>query len=130
MTKILLVEDHEELWDALSRRLKRAGFDVLLATDGRQGIERARAERPDIILLDLNLPVLDGWTVARLLGAETTTERIPVIALTAQSIARSEHDESPTAVFDGYHPKPVDFPRLLAQIEEILLAREEEDPPR
>ena len=128
MTKILLVEDHEELWDALSRRLKRAGFDVLLASDGQQGLDRARAERPDIILLDLNLPVLDGWTVARLLAAESSTDRIPIIALTAQTIARSEHDGSPSAVFDGYHPKPVDFPRLMAQIEEILLAREE-DPP-
>ena len=127
MTKILLVEDHEELWDALSRRLKRAGFDVVLATDGQQGLDRARAERPDIILLDLNLPVLDGWTVARLLAAESSTGRIPVIALTAQTIARSEHDGgSPSAVFDGYHPKPVDFPRLMAQIEEILLAREED----
>ena len=70
MTKILLVEDHEELWDFLSRRLRRRGFDVVLAHDGQQGVDMARAERPDVILMDMNLPVMDGWTAARTLRAD------------------------------------------------------------
>src|SRR4051812_29282448 len=73
MTKILLVEDHEELWDFLSRRLKRRGFEVVLAHDGQQGVDVARSERPDVILLDMNLPVMDGWTAARTLRGQEET---------------------------------------------------------
>ena len=124
MTKILLVEDHEELWDMMSRRLKRRGFDVVLAQDGQVGLDQARAEKPDVILLDMNLPVMDGWTVARQLRADAETARIPIIALTAHAMA-GDKDKMLAAGCDDYHPKPVDFPALLEQIDAVLLAAEE-----
>ena len=124
MTKILLVEDHEELWDMMSRRLKRRGFDVVLAQDGQVGLDQARAEKPDVILLDMNLPVMDGWTVARQLRADAETARIPIIALTAHAMA-GDKDKMLVAGCDDYHPKPVDFPALLEQIDAVLLAAEE-----
>ena len=124
MTKILLVEDHEELWDLMSRRLKRRGFDVVLAHDGQAGLDQARAEKPDVILLDMNLPVMDGWTVARNLRADAGTARIPIIALTAHAMA-GDKDKMIAAGCDDYHPKPVDFPALLEQIDAVLLAAEE-----
>lgn len=121
--KVLLVEDHEELSDVLSRRLKRAGFEVLIAGDGPQGIQMATAALPDIVLLDLNLPIMDGWSVAAQLKADLKTSDIPIIALTAQSIGK-EGQPSLSSAFDDYHPKPLDFPRLLEQIEQNLLDRE------
>lgn len=124
MTKILLVEDHEELWDFLSRRLKRRGFDVVLAHDGQQGMEKARAERPDVILLDMNLPVVDGWTAARILRADPEMAKMPIIALTAHAMA-GDRAKALEAGCDDYHPKPVDFSRLLAQIDAVLLAAED-----
>ena len=123
MTKILLVEDHEELWDFLSRRLKRRGFDVVLAHDGQQGVEKARAERPDVILLDMNLPVMDGWTAARTLRADPEMGKVPIIALTAHAMA-GDRAKTIEAGCDDYHPKPVDFSRLLTQIDAALLASE------
>ncbi|GGC66213.1 response regulator [Siccirubricoccus deserti] len=124
MTKILLVEDHEELWDFLSRRLRRRGFDVVLAHDGQEGVEKARAELPDIILLDMNLPVMDGWTAARTLRGDESTARIPIIALTAHAMS-GDHDKTLQAGCDDYHPKPVDFSRLLTQIDAAMLAGED-----
>lgn len=124
MTKILLVEDHEELWDMMSRRLKRRGFDVALAHDGQAGLDQAKAEKPDVILLDMNLPVMDGWTVARHLRADADTARIPIIALTAHAMA-GDKEKMLAAGCDDYHPKPVDFPVLLEQIDAVLLAAEE-----
>ena len=124
MTKILLVEDHEELWDMMSRRLKRRGFDVVLAHDGQAGLDQAKAEKPDVILLDMNLPVMDGWTAARHLRADADTARIPIIALTAHAMA-GDKDKMIAAGCDDYHPKPVDFPALLEQIDAVLLAAEE-----
>ena len=124
MTKILLVEDHEELWDFLSRRLKRRGFDIVLAHDGQQGVEKARAERPDVILLDMNLPVMDGWTAARTLRADPETAKIPLIALTAHAMS-GDRAKTLEAGCDDYHPKPVDFSRLLTQIDAALLAKED-----
>ncbi|MBC9205621.1 response regulator [Roseomonas aerophila] len=124
MTKILLVEDHEELWDFLSRRLKRRGFDVVLAHDGQQGVDMARAEQPDIILLDMNLPVMDGWTAARTLRQAEDTARIPIIALTAHAMS-GDRNKVIEAGCDDYHPKPVDFSRLLGQIDTALLRGEE-----
>lgn len=121
MTKILLVEDHEELWDFLSRRLKRRGFDVVLAHDGQEGVDKARAERPDVILLDMNLPVMDGWTAARTLRADAGTAKIPIIALTAHAMS-GDRARTLEAGCDDYHPKPVDFSRLLSQIDAALLA--------
>ena len=127
MTKILLVEDHEELWDFLSRRLRRRGFEVVLAHDGQQGVNMAGQEMPDVILLDMNLPVMDGWTVARTLRGQDDTARIPIIALTAHAMS-GDRAKVIEAGCDDYHPKPVDFSRLLEQIDTVLLQREEEQP--
>ncbi|MCK8786690.1 response regulator [Roseomonas sp. NAR14] len=124
MTKILLVEDHEELWDSLSRRLRRRGFEVVLAHDGQQGLDKARDERPEVILLDMNLPVMDGWTVARTLRATPAADRIGIIALTAHALAE-DRAKALEAGCDDYHPKPVDFGRLLDQIDTVLLERDQ-----
>jgi two-component system cell cycle response regulator DivK len=125
MTKILLVEDHEELWDFLSRRLRRHGFDVVLAHDGQQALDQVAAESPDIVLLDMDLPVMDGWTVARTLRKDPRTVRLPVIALTAHAMAGDEA-KAIAAGCDSYHAKPVEFQRLLDQVDDLLLKREEE----
>ncbi len=124
MTKILLVEDHEELWDFLSRRLRRHGFDVVLAHDGQQALDQATAETPDIILLDMDLPIMDGWTVARTLHSDPVRAAIPIIALTAHAMA-GDRAKALAAGCDDYHAKPVNFPNLLTQIDEALLKREE-----
>ena len=122
MTKILLVEDHEELWDFLSRRLRRRGFDVVLAHDGQQALDQVAAETPDLMLLDMNLPVMDGWTVARTLRQREN--KLPIIALTAHAMA-GDRAKAIEAGCDDYHPKPVDFSRLLDQVDTSLLRREE-----
>ena len=119
MARVLLVEDHEEISDFLSRRLKRRGHEVSLATDGQQAVDKARVERPEIILLDMNLPILDGWTAAGLIKSSTDGARIPIIALTAHAMA-GDRDKAIAAGCDDYHPKPVDFTRLLAQIESLV----------
>jgi CheY-like chemotaxis protein len=123
MAKLLLVEDHEEIWDFLSRRLRRRGFEVLVATDGREGIEMARAERPDLILLDMNLPEVDGWTAARQIKNDPDMGATPIIALTAHALA-GDRDKAMAAGCDDYHPKPVDFSRLIGQIDAILQAHQ------
>ena len=115
MAKILLVEDHEEIWDFLSRRLKRRGYDVVVAQDGEEGVAQARTSRPDVILLDMNLPVMDGWTAARALKGDPATASIPIIALTAHAMS-GDREKAVQAGCDDYHPKPVDFSRLLTQI--------------
>lgn len=115
MPKVLLVEDHEEIWDFLSRRLQRRGFEVVLAHDGEEGVAKARSNRPDVVLLDMNLPVMDGWTAARALKGDPTTAGIPIIALTAHAMS-GDRDKALQAGCDDYHPKPVDFSRLLTQI--------------
>lgn len=124
MTKILLVEDHEELWDFLSRRLRRRGFEVVLAHDGQQALDQVAAESPDIVLLDMNLPVMDGWTVARTLRGQDATRTLPLIALTAHAMA-GDDNRAFAAGCNAYHPKPVDFAKLLTQIDDELLRREE-----
>ncbi len=116
--RVLLVEDHEEIWDFLSRRLKRRGFEVTVATDGQAGVDRARADLPDIVLLDMNLPVLDGWSAARLLKADPATAGIPIIALTAHAMA-GDREKTVAAGCNDYHPKPVDFSKLLQQIDAL-----------
>ena len=120
MTKLLLVEDHEELWDFLSRRLRRRGFEVVLAHNGQQALEQVVQEAPDLMLLDMDLPILDGWTVARTLRQQNNT--IPIIALTAHAMS-GDRTKALEAGCDEYHPKPVDFNRLLNQVEEALLGR-------
>lgn len=119
MPKILLVEDHEEIWDFLSRRLKRRGYEVELAHDGEAAVERTRAERPDVVLLDMNLPVMDGWTAARTLKSDAATAAIPIIALTAHAMS-GDREKALEAGCDDYHPKPVDFSKLLSQIDAAL----------
>ena len=114
--RVLLVEDHEEIWDFLSRRLRRRGHEVSIATDGQQGVDKARAELPEIVLMDMNLPVMDGWTAARTLKAEAATAGIPIIALTAHAMS-GDREKAIAAGCDDYHPKPVDFSKLLEQID-------------
>ncbi len=124
MAKLLLVEDTEEIWDFLSRRLQRRGHEVVLAHDGQAGVSTAREARPEVILLDMNLPVMDGWTAARTLRADPDTARVPIVALTAHAMA-GDKAKALEAGCDDYHPKPVDFSRLLSQIEEVLLGAED-----
>jgi two-component system, cell cycle response regulator DivK len=122
MDTILLVEDHKEIWDFLSRRLKRRGFEVVVAEDGQQGLDTARSTKPALILLDMNLPVMDGWTVAQTLKGDEATKHIPIIALTAHAMA-GDRDKALAAGCDDYHAKPVDFSQLLTQIQSALGAR-------
>ena len=124
MTKILLVEDHEELWDFLSRRLRRRGFEVVLAHDGKQALSQAAVEAPDIMLLDMDLPVMDGWTVALTLREQAS--KLPIIAITAHAMA-GDREKALAAGCDDYHSKPVDLPLLLNQIDEALLRQEENE---
>ena len=119
MAKLLLVEDTPEIWDFLSRRLKRQEHDVVLAHDGQAGLEMARAEHPQVILLDMNLPVMDGWTGARQLKDDPATAAIPIIALTAHALA-GDREKALAAGCDDYHPKPIDFSKLLTQIDAAL----------
>jgi CheY-like chemotaxis protein len=119
MAKLLLVEDTEEIWDFLSRRLQRRGHEVALAHDGAAGVATARAAPPQVILLDMNLPVMDGWTAARALKADPATAAIPIIALTAHALA-GDREKALAAGCDDYHPKPVDFSKLLTQIDAAL----------
>lgn len=119
--KLLLVEDHEEIWDFLSRRLRRCGFEVTVATDGQSGIDQARALLPDMMLLDMNLPVKDGWTVARELKADERTRVIPIIAMTAHAMS-GDREKALAAGCDDYHAKPIDFSRLVTQIEDLAVA--------
>jgi CheY-like chemotaxis protein len=127
VTKILLVEDHEELWDMMSRRLRRHGFDVVLAHDGQHALTQVDAEKPDLILLDMDLPIMDGWTVATALRGGNPVGPVPIIALTAHAMA-GDRAKALAAGCDDYHPKPVDFPKLLIQIDDALLKREEAEP--
>ena len=119
MTKILLVEDNEMNRDMLSRRLERKEFEVLIAIDGQAGINMAAAELPDLILMDLSLPVIDGWDATRRIKADPTTKMIPVIALTAHAMAGDEQ-KALEAGCDDYDTKPVNFKRLLGKIETLL----------
>ena len=115
--KILLVEDHEEIWDFLSRRLKRRGYDVAVATDGQEGVDKSKSEAPDIILLDMNLPTLDGWTAAGMMRADPATAHLPIIALTAHAMS-GDKEKALAAGCTDYCPKPIDFSDLLSKIEQ------------
>ena len=119
MPKILLVEDDEENRDALSRRLERRGYEVIMATDGKRGIDLAESEAPDVILLDMSLPEIDGWEVARTLKNSETTRKIPIIALTAHAMS-GDREKAIGAGCDDYHTKPAELTKLLAQIQVIL----------
>jgi len=117
--KILLVEDNEMNRDMLSRRLERRGYEVVIAVDGEQGIAAAKEHRPDLILMDMSLPVLDGWESTRRLKQAPDTQAIPVLALTAHAMA-GERDKALAAGCNDYDTKPVDFVRLLGKIESLL----------
>ncbi len=119
MTKILLVEDNEMNRDMLSRRLLRNGFEIVMAVNGQEGLDLASSESPDLILLDMSLPVIDGWEAARRLKADAATAKIPVIALTAHAMVQDK--EKALAVgCDDFDTKPVELPRLLEKINSLL----------
>src|SRR6266581_4330429 len=119
MPRVLLVEDSEESRDGLARHLRRKGYETLLAVDGRQAVDMARAESPDLILMDMSLPVLDGWEATRQLKAVPQTRGIPVIALTAHAMA-GDREKAMGAGCDDFDTKPVDLERLLGKIESLL----------
>lgn len=119
MPKILLVEDNEMNRDMLSRRLERRGFQVVIAVDGNEGVSKAQTENPDLILMDMSLPVLDGWEATKLLKSLPVTVNIPVIALTAHAMA-GDRDKALQAGCDDYDTKPIEFPRLLEKMETLL----------
>lgn len=119
MKRILLVEDNEMNRDMLSRRLARRGYDVLTAVDGQQGVDTAMSCLPDLILMDLSLPVIDGWEATRQLKTAPETRRIPIIALTAHALS-GDREKALSNGCDDYGAKPVDFPVLLEKIEALL----------
>ena len=119
MAKILLVEDNEMNRDMLSRRLKKRGHEVVIAVDGQEGVNMASSEGPEIILLDMSLPVMDGWEAARALKADEATKSIPIIALTAHAMA-GDRERCLEAGCEDYDTKPVEFKRLLGKIEDLL----------
>ena len=119
LAKVLLVEDNEMNRDMLSRRLARRGFDVVMAVDGKQGVEMAKTETPDLILMDMSLPVLDGWGATRQIKAEASTRSIPLIALTAHTMA-GDRDKALEAGCDDYDTKPIELTRLLEKMDRLL----------
>ena len=119
MPKILLVEDNEMNRDMLSRRLQRRGYEVVIAVDGQEGVALAQVEAPDLILMDMSLPVMDGWEATRQLKAASETMAIPVIALTAHAMS-GDREKAMDAGCDDYDAKPIELPRLLAKIEALL----------
>ncbi len=119
MAKILLIEDNEMNRDMLSRRLVRRGYDVVVAVDGQEGVARAESEMPALILMDMSLPVLDGWEAARKLRATPATRAIPIIALTAHAMA-GDRERALEAGCDDFDIKPIELDRLLGKIEKLL----------
>ncbi len=119
MPKILLVEDNEMNRDMLSRRLLRNNFDVVMAVNGQEGVDMAKSERPDLILMDMSLPVMDGWTATRTIKADDSTKAIPVIALTAHAM-ESDREQAMQAGCDDFDTKPIELPRLLGKINALL----------
>jgi len=117
--KILLIEDNDLNRDMLSRRLERRGYQVVIATDGRQGEAQVRSEKPDLILMDMSLPVMDGWELARKLKDDEGTRSIPILALTAHVMA-GDRERALEAGCDDYDTKPIELPRLLSKIEALL----------
>ena len=116
--KILLIEDNELNLDMLTRRLERKGFSIIAARDGLSGIEKANQEKPELIIMDLSLPILDGWEAAKKLKADNMTKSIPIIALTAHAM-KGDREKALIAGCDEYDTKPVDFDRLLGKIGKV-----------
>lgn len=119
MAKLLFIEDNEDNRDAISRRLIRRGYEVVMAVDGKAGLDMARSSSPELILLDMNLPEIDGWEVARQLKADPATRGVPIIALTAHAMV-GDREKALGAGCDDYHTKPVELLQLLTQIEALL----------
>jgi CheY-like chemotaxis protein len=119
MTRILLVEDNEMNRDMLSRRLQRRGYEVILAVDGQKGVDMAQTESPDLILMDMSLPIMDGWEATRLLKSAPETLDIPVIALTAHAMS-TDRDKAIEAGCDDYDTKPIELERLLGKMEALI----------
>ncbi len=119
MPKILLVEAQEMNRDLLSRRLTKRGYEVEIAVDGAEGLEKAKSTSPDLILMDMSLPVIDGWEATRRLKADDETKGVPIIALTAHAMS-TDREKAMEAGCDEYETKPVELPRLLAAIEKLL----------
>ncbi|MBT6776566.1 response regulator [bacterium] len=119
MSKILIVEDNEMNRDMLSRRLERKGFDVVMAEDGKKGVDMSRSENPDLILMDLSLPIMDGWEATSTIKSEETTRDIPIIVLTAHAMS-GDREKALEAGADEYDTKPIDFKRLLGKIKDFI----------
>jgi len=119
MTKLLIVEDNDENWDMLSRRLQRRGYETVRAADGLEAVDKSASEAPTLILMDVNLPLLDGLEATRRIKGRRETSRIPIIALTAHAMA-GDREKALEAGADDYHTKPVELPRLLEQMEALL----------
>jgi CheY-like chemotaxis protein len=119
MTRVLLVDDDEMSRDMLSRRLIRRGFEVIFAVDGKQGVEAARREKPDIILMDMGLPVMDGWEATRCIKSDDATRGVSVIGLSARTMS-GDRDKAIEAGCDDYDIKPIEFDRLIGKIERLL----------
>ena len=128
MSTILIVEDNEMNRDMLSRRLTRRGYEVLLAIDGQHGLDVARERQPDLVLMDMSLPVLDGWEATRRMKDDERLRHIPVIALTAHAMA-NDHDKAMEAGCNDYDTKPIELTRLLGKIEALLPASPQEPIP-
>ena len=128
MSTILIVEDNELNRDMLSRRLQRRGYDVLLAVDGEDGLDVARANAPDLVLMDMSLPTVDGWEATRRMKSDDMLRHIPVIALTAHAMA-NDRDKALAAGCDDYDTKPIELPRLLAKMEALLRLHDAERVP-
>lgn len=128
MTKILIVEDNEMNRDMLSRRLARKGYEVIMAEDGERGVVTAMSDGPDVILMDMSLPVIDGWEATRRIKASADLQGIPIIALTAHAMD-SDRDKALEAGCDDYDTKPIELPRLIDKIERLLAARKQASRP-
>ena len=119
MSKILIVEDNEMNRDMLSRRLERKGYEVVMAEDGQKGVDMSKSENPDLILMDLSLPVMDGWEATSTIKADDNTKDVPIIVLTAHAMA-GDREKALEAGADEYDTKPIDFKRLLGKIKDFI----------
>lgn len=119
MPRILLIEDNEMNRDMLSRRLERKGYETIIAVDGQEGVEKAESEKPDLILMDMSLPVLDGWEATRKLKSNDATREVPIIGLSAHAMS-GDREKAMDAGCDDYDTKPVELPRLLGKIEALI----------
>jgi CheY-like chemotaxis protein len=124
MSKLLLVEDNEDNRDMLLRRLQRKGYEVIVAADGAEGVAKVQNEQPDLVLMDMSLPILDGWEAARRIKAQPDVRHIPVIALTAHAMS-GDREKALDAGCDDYDTKPIEMPRLLGKIEALLQRKQE-----